>query len=324
MKHLYMIGGPMGVGKTAVCQQLKIQLDRCAFLDGDWCWDMHPFVVNEETKALVTGNIVHMLSGFLGCSAFDHIIFCWVMHEQSIIDGILSQLPLKNCAIHTISLTCDEKALRARLQKDIDAGLRTSDVIDRSLARLPLYDSLDTKRIDTSSMTIKETVQAIRSMAGDPADNVKLVQAGCEHAELIWKMQVEAFSESYEKYQDTQTNPAAEPIEKVLARLQQPFTYYYLIEYDHETVGAIRIVDKKEPAQCKRISPIFVLKSHRNCGIAQKAILEAERIHGKENWAIETILEEPALCRLYEKLGYRKTGQTQRINKRLTLVFYKK
>lgn len=314
----------MGVGKTAVCQQLKIHLDRCAFLDGDWCWDMHPFVVNEETKALVTGNIVHMLSGFLRCSAFDHIIFCWVMHEQAIIDGILSQLPLEGCEVHTISLVCDEQTLCARLQKDIDAGLRTGDVINRSLARLPMYERLNTQRIDTTLMTIGETAKTIRSMACEPGDNVKLIRASCAQAELIWKMQVEAFSESYVKYQDTQSNPAAEPIERVLARLQQPFTYYYLIEYDHETVGAIRIVDKKEPAQCKRISPIFVLGSHRNCGIAQKAILEAERIHGKENWALETILEEPALCRLYEKLGYRKTGQTQRINERLTLVFYKK
>ena len=151
-----------------------------------------------------------------------------------------------------------------------------------------------------------------------------LVRVGCEKAELIWKMQLEAFSELYEKYQDTDTNPAAEPVEKVLARLQQPFTYYYLIQYGSETFGAIRIVDKKEFGECKRISPIFILPSYQNRGVAQKAILEAERIHGSENWALETILEEPGLCRLYEKLGYRKTGKTEKINDRLTLLYYQK
>lgn len=35
MKTLYLVGGPMGVGKTSVCQLLKRRLDRCAFLDGD-------------------------------------------------------------------------------------------------------------------------------------------------------------------------------------------------------------------------------------------------------------------------------------------------
>jgi len=106
--------------------------------------------------------------------------------------------------------------------------------------------------------------------------------------------------------------------------LQQPHTYYYLIEYGAEIVGAIRIVDKKDPEECKRISPIFILEPYRNRGIAQKAILEAERIHGGENWALETILEEAGLCRLYERLGYRQTGKTQKINDRLTLVFYEK
>lgn len=161
MKHLYMIGGPMGVGKTVVCQALKQQLERSVFLDGDWCWDMHPFVVTEETKALVTDNIVHMLSSFLRCTAFDHVIFCWVMHEQAIIDSILARLPLENCEVHAVSLVCSEETLRARLSKDISAGLRKQDVIDRSLTRLPLYDALKTQRIDTTNMTIDEVAESI-------------------------------------------------------------------------------------------------------------------------------------------------------------------
>ena len=47
----------MGVGKTTVGQALKIELEQCVFLDGDWCWDMHPFQVTPETKALVLDNI---------------------------------------------------------------------------------------------------------------------------------------------------------------------------------------------------------------------------------------------------------------------------
>ena len=161
MKHLYMIGGPMGVGKTAVCQALKAQLSKSVFLDGDWCWDMHPFIVTEETKAMVTGNIVHMLSSFLRCSEIEHVIFGWVMHEQAIIDGILEKLPLEGCEVHAVSLVCCEDVLRARLQKDVDAGLRKPDVIERSLARLPMYERLSTRRIDTSNTTIDEAAKAI-------------------------------------------------------------------------------------------------------------------------------------------------------------------
>ena len=62
MKHLYIICGPMGVGKSTTCRALKKLLAPCAFLDGDWCWDMEPFTVNEENKAMVMANIHHLLN----------------------------------------------------------------------------------------------------------------------------------------------------------------------------------------------------------------------------------------------------------------------
>ncbi len=75
MKNLYLIGGTMGVGKTTVGQQLKIQTPNSVFLDGDWCWDANPFQVTEETKAMVLDNICCLLQNFLRCSAYDTVIF---------------------------------------------------------------------------------------------------------------------------------------------------------------------------------------------------------------------------------------------------------
>ena len=37
--------------------------------------------------------------------AYENIVFCWVMHQQAIIDDILSCLDISTCGIHTISLT---------------------------------------------------------------------------------------------------------------------------------------------------------------------------------------------------------------------------
>ena len=153
---------------------------------------------------------------------------------------------------------------------------------------------------------------------------IKLKRAGIDDAELIWKMQMEAFSALYDKYQDAETNPAAEPLEKVIYRLRQSFTYYYLIECNNKIVGAIRVVDEKESGKAKRISPIFILEKYRNRGIAQLAITEAERIHSSDNWELDTILQERGNCYLYEKMGYTPTGKTEKVNDRLTLVFYQK
>lgn len=160
-KRLYLIGGPMGVGKTAVCQRLNARLERSVFLDGDWCWMMHPFAVTDETKAMVMDNIAHLLTNFLRCSALDHVVFCWVMHEQAIIDDLLARLPLDGVTVVPVSLVCSSFALTRRIMGDIKAGLRTPDVLPRSLDRLPLYDALNTIKIDTSFLTPDEAAHEI-------------------------------------------------------------------------------------------------------------------------------------------------------------------
>lgn len=164
MKKLYLIGGTMGVGKTTVCRALQKKLLHCVFLDGDWCWDMSPFVVNEETKAMVMDNICHLLQNFLRCTAYENIIFCWVMHEQSIIKQILSRLDVGEAEVKTISLIASEKAITARLEKDVTAGIRTPDVIERSIARIPLYEKLDTLKIDTNEKTADAVAEEIASL----------------------------------------------------------------------------------------------------------------------------------------------------------------
>ena len=153
---------------------------------------------------------------------------------------------------------------------------------------------------------------------------VKLVRIGIDKAENLWKMQVKAFQDLYKKYQDTETSPATEKVDKIIKRLNQPFTYYYYIEADNITVGAIRVVDKHEDGKAKRISPIFVMPEYRNKGFAQKAIQLAEELHGCSAWELDTILQEKGNCYLYEKMGYYQTGKTEEINDKLTLVFYKK
>ena len=154
--------------------------------------------------------------------------------------------------------------------------------------------------------------------------NIQLVRVDIEEANDLWEMQVRAFLDLYEKYQDTETSPATESVEKILIRLKQPFTYYYYITVDNLKVGAIRVVDKSEEGKAKRISPIFIMPEYRNKGYAQKAIQLAEEIHGFSNWELDTILQEKGNCYLYEKMGYYKTGKTEEINENLTLVFYKK
>ena len=153
--------------------------------------------------------------------------------------------------------------------------------------------------------------------------DICLVRASLSDAEKIWSMQKEAFTELFEKYQDFETSPATEPLERTVLKLKQSETYFYMIQFDGQTVGAVRVVDSRNNNR-KRISPMFILSGFRNIGIAQKAIKTIEEIHGSKNWELATIMQEKGNCHLYEKMGYRTTGETKIINDKLTLVFYQK
>ena len=151
--------------------------------------------------------------------------------------------------------------------------------------------------------------------------NIELVRIDTHETEKLWKMQINAFKSLLEKYQDFETNPGAETKEKIEDKLLQDYTFFYYIYVDESITGAVRVVDKKDGSR-KRVAPIFIMEQYRNKGIAQKAFSEVERIHGKNNWKLDTIFQEKGNCYLYEKLGYKRVGELEKINDKMDIVYY--
>lgn len=88
------------------------------------------------------------------------------MHEQSIIDHILSHIDVSLCDVQVHSLLCQEDVLKERLSKDIINGIREEDILVRTIARLPLYDCLDTIKVDVSELSIAEAANQIYLQIG--------------------------------------------------------------------------------------------------------------------------------------------------------------
>lgn len=158
MKHVYLIGGPMGIGKSTICNQLNQDLDHSVFLDGDWCWNMDPFVVNQDTKNMVLDIITHCLNNFIHTPGIENIIFCWVMHKQDIIDQIIQKLDTEGVDIHLISLICEKEELIKRMLID----RRDNQTIRKSLQYLELYKDLDTQKIDVTTLDVQKTIDKIK------------------------------------------------------------------------------------------------------------------------------------------------------------------
>ncbi|MDR7856733.1 AAA family ATPase [Tissierella sp.] len=160
MKKLIIINGVAGVGKTTVCKELYKSIFNSVWLDGDWCWMMNPFVVNEENKRMVEGNITFLLKNYLNNSSYKYVIFNWVIGNKKIFEIILRELDDLEFQLYKISLTSSSELLRKRMLED---G-RTEEQIENSINNLRLYDDMDTLKIDTTNISVRSTVNKILEM----------------------------------------------------------------------------------------------------------------------------------------------------------------
>ena len=152
---------------------------------------------------------------------------------------------------------------------------------------------------------------------------MKLEEVREDEIPQMYEMQIESFMPLYEKYHD-EGSPAIESIDRVRGRAARPNRKYYFIVKDGARVGAINIghndPDEKKVAF---ISPLFILPKYQNKGMGYVAIRKAfELLPEVTTWKLETILQEPANCHLYEKCGFVRVGEEKIINDNMTLIDY--
>ena len=154
--------------------------------------------------------------------------------------------------------------------------------------------------------------------------NLQLVKANERDAADLFSIQRKAFKPLLEKYRDYDTNPANEPMDKMIGRLQNSNGAFYKIVFNHQLVGAINVL-WRERTQEYKISPMFISPEYQGMGIAQEALSMVESFYPLAiSWELATIKEEKRNCHLYEKCGYVHTGELRKLNEATTLIFYKK
>lgn len=147
----------MGVGKTTTGKELQKVFANSAYLDGDWCWSVSPFIVTEETKGLIINNIGHLLKNYLTCSVVDTVILSWVMNKQEIVEQVMQKV--RGCChmqVFHFSLVSSPSSLTQRLQIDIQRKIRHPSIIDKSLHYLQDYQYVNSMKINTDFLTPRE------------------------------------------------------------------------------------------------------------------------------------------------------------------------
>ncbi|MBN2794679.1 MAG: GNAT family N-acetyltransferase [Clostridia bacterium] len=149
---------------------------------------------------------------------------------------------------------------------------------------------------------------------------IRLKKAYEKDAHLVLDLQKKAFEKLLEKYQDEETNPGAECLDKILNRMRQAGTQYYFI-FKHEIIiGAARVHTENNQ---HRLSPIFILPEYQGQGYGQAAMYLLESLYPYEHWVLSTIMEEEKLVQFYEKVGYTYT-HAKPLNEKMTAGYFEK
>lgn len=158
--RVIIINGPMGVGKTVTGKLIAEKNPGTAFIDGDWCMDIHPFVGNAETKAMAVDNILHMIGNYQKCSECKMVVLAWLMDDPRVLRRIRDGLAALQAEVKSVTLVCDSKTLTTRWKNDCHCEWRTDRWLEISLASLPYFSSME-DTIDTSGLSAEQTADRI-------------------------------------------------------------------------------------------------------------------------------------------------------------------
>ncbi len=157
---IIIINGPMGVGKTATGKLIAEKNPGTAFIDGDWCMDLHPFVGNRETKAMAVDNILHMIGNYQKCSECKMVVLVWLMDDQWVLRSIMDGLRALQAEVKNVTLVCDRETLIRRWKNDHSCEWRTGQWLDISLKSLPRFTSME-NTIDTGGLSVDSVADMI-------------------------------------------------------------------------------------------------------------------------------------------------------------------
>ena len=155
-----ILNGPMGVGKTTVGKYIADHHPGTAFIDGDWCLDIHPFVGNQETKAMAVDNILHMIGNYQKCSVCSMVVLVWLMDEPWVIQKITQGLSAMQAEVKNVTLVCSRENLIRRWKDDHNCEWRTDEWLNVSLKSLPGFASME-NIIDTSDLSVEQVAELV-------------------------------------------------------------------------------------------------------------------------------------------------------------------
>lgn len=162
MKKFIFICGANGVGKSTVSKALNNRLANSVYIDSEYCCSINPFEFNNQTIRLIKQNLSALMINSFQCDFIETVIFPYGFHgpRKQIFDDVIQELRLNGIryGFHPIILECDVNENISRMRNDN----RDEKRIERALKNTRhIYGDYDYSRINTTNLTVSETIDEI-------------------------------------------------------------------------------------------------------------------------------------------------------------------
>ena len=146
MQKLIIVSGSPCVGKSSAADLLFQMYENSAYLDGDWCWCVNPFSVEDPRLREGDKAMSAVLNNYLRLG-FEYVVFCSVVAMyENLREGILRGIPAAGYQVIGFTLTCSEDTLRQRHRTRGDRNVCSMEWL-----RLPPYPGDHVIRTDGKS-----------------------------------------------------------------------------------------------------------------------------------------------------------------------------
>ncbi|WP_042149973.1 GNAT family N-acetyltransferase [Paucisalibacillus sp. EB02] len=150
--------------------------------------------------------------------------------------------------------------------------------------------------------------------------NIILSRTNLDETIQLLEIQKKAFADDLKKYQDHESSPVNETIERLRLKIESFF--YYTIWFNDEIIGGVDIRDLGEGKY--RLNRIFISPEFQGEGIGTRIMQQIEdEFPQAVQWSLDTPHLNAENHHFYEKLGYKKVGEHE-ITEKLRLIDYVK
>lgn len=122
-KKLILLSGGPCVGKSTTAKKLFEHYVNSAYCDGDWCWCVNPYSIEDKRQENGNQNMAFLISTYLN-AGFEIVIFSSiVLTNPDMRRSILKSITAKDYDVMSFQLTCSEDTLMERHNAEGDESV---------------------------------------------------------------------------------------------------------------------------------------------------------------------------------------------------------